>query len=79
MLDKGKHLDLFSGDAGNQRSSPTSVKPFLGVNFACCGVYSRVYPNTERSAYVGHCPRCARKVRFEIGPGGSDSRFFTAQ
>ncbi|TWU25536.1 hypothetical protein Pla144_27420 [Bythopirellula polymerisocia] len=79
MQDKGKYLDLSTERANNVVSSSASVKPFLGVNFACCGVYSRVYPNADRTAYAGHCPRCARRVRFEIGPGGSDSRFFTAQ
>lgn len=79
MLEKGSQLDLSSEYVSSGRTDPNATKPFLGVNFACCGVYSRVYPNAERTAYVGHCPRCARQVRFEIGPGGSDSRFFTAQ
>jgi hypothetical protein len=52
---------------------------YLGVQFACCDVYSRIYANRAGTEYVGHCPRCAKRVRFEIGPGGSDSRFFIAQ
>jgi hypothetical protein len=52
---------------------------FLGVHFACCDVYSRVYINREQTAYAGHCPRCARRVQFAIGPGGTDARFFVAQ
>ena len=52
---------------------------YLGVQFACCDVYSRIYANRTGTEYVGHCPRCAKRVRFEIGPGGSDSRFFIAQ
>ena len=79
MPDKGTHLDLHSDLPEPSRRGQNSAKPFLGVQFACCGAYARVYPNHEQTAYIGHCPRCARKVRFEIGPGGSDSRFFTVQ
>ncbi len=52
---------------------------FLGVHFACCDAYSRVYKNRAGTAYVGHCPRCAKRIEFAIGPGGTSSRFFTAQ
>lgn len=51
---------------------------FLGIHFACCGVYSRVYLNREGTAYQGNCPRCSRRIRIGVGPGGSSSRFFTA-
>ena len=59
-----------TGDAASQ---------FLGVHFACCDAYSRIYPNRELTKYVGHCPRCARRVEFTIGPGGTDARFFVAE
>jgi hypothetical protein len=61
------------GGAGQERS-----RPFVGVHFACCGVYSRVYINRQRTAYVGFCPRCSNRVELTIGPEGTDSRFFTA-
>ncbi|TWT35128.1 hypothetical protein KOR34_00150 [Posidoniimonas corsicana] len=51
---------------------------FLGIQFDCCGVYARVYPNRAGDAYEGRCPRCLKPIRLAIGPGGSDSRFFTA-
>ena len=51
---------------------------FLGVTFACCQVYTRVYLNHEETAYVGNCPKCQKQVTLQIGPGGTDSRFFTA-
>jgi hypothetical protein len=76
----GEHqLDLSSEppDAG-EGASPERTRKFLGIHFACCAVYARVYLNRRGTAYEGHCPRCGRQVRLEIGPGGTDCRFFTA-
>jgi hypothetical protein len=78
----GRLLDLTS-----PAPAPPTVVPdlrseadrFLGVHFACCEAYSRVYVNRAGTAYVGHCPRCAKRVEFGIGPGGTSSRFFMAQ
>jgi hypothetical protein len=58
--------------------SDKTARPFVGVQFECCGIYARVYRNAAGTAYVGNCPRCAKKIELKIGPGGSDSRFFTA-
>jgi hypothetical protein len=74
----GEHLDLSNDpDASNSGDTP-QLRRYLGVHFACCGVYARVYVNREGSAYVGICPRCAKQVKMRIGPGGTSSRFFTA-
>ncbi len=51
-------------------------KEHLGVMFKCCKIYSRIYINAKRTAFVGWCPKCAKRVEVKIGPGGSDSRFF---
>jgi len=55
---------------------PRAPKPFLGVHFKCCNVYYRIYINKERTAYVGGCPRCGRRVKVLIVEGAPDARFF---
>ncbi len=76
----GEHLDLSSDGPGGAGSSSKSSKErrFVGVHFTCCDVYTRVYINRDETAYEGRCPKCAKQVRLGIGPGGTDSRFFTA-
>lgn len=54
-------------------------RKFLGVHFQCCNVYARIYVNPEGTAYKGNCPRCGKRVEVKVGPGGTDSRFFTAR
>ena len=54
-------------------------RPFIGVLFECCHVYTRVYANKERTAFVGWCPKCAKKLEVEISPTGSTERIFRAR
>jgi hypothetical protein len=77
----GEHLDItddLSGQGRSDRKAAIPGRSFVGVQFKCCDVYVRVYVNRDRTAYEGNCPKCAKPVRLEIGPGGTDSRFFTA-
>jgi hypothetical protein len=53
-------------------------RKFIGVKFNCCGIYKRIYINDEGTAYVGCCPKCFRPVKFTVGSGGTDHRFFEA-
>ena len=61
---------------GNARGAP---RPYIGVLFKCCHVYARVYLNRAGTDFIGHCPKCAAKIRIKAGPGGSRSRFWTAE
>jgi hypothetical protein len=73
----GEHLDL-SSDRPSAPQPASGGRRFVGVHFACCDVYQRIYLNREHTAYAGHCPKCARSIRFEVGPGGTDARIFQA-
>jgi len=74
----GERLDLTDDPAGGKRDAAAAGRRFVGVQFVCCDVYTRVYINRDETAYEGRCPKCAKQVRLAIGPGGTDSRFFTA-
>lgn len=71
----GDRLDLTNEPHFDKRSEK-SPRPFLGVRFACCGVYTRIYRNASQTAYEGRCPRCAKPVKVGIGSGGCNARFF---
>ena len=73
----GEHLDL-SSNAPPRHSAAEGVRPYVGIHFACCDVYSRVYRNREATAYQGHCPRCLKRIELKVAPGGTDARFFTS-
>jgi hypothetical protein len=76
----GDHIDLASEpEPGGEPAPPKGDlgRPFLGIHFACCDVYARIYRNRTGTGYRGACPRCAKPVFIRIGPGGSHARFFT--
>ena len=49
------------------------------VHFACCGVYQRIYRSPDGKRYEGHCPKCARPVKFRVAEGGTDARAFVVE
>ena len=62
--------------------SPVAVssrkrKKFLGIFFACCNVYGRIY-NHSGKQYEGECPRCLRGLTIKVGSGGVNDRVFVA-
>lgn len=73
----GEYLDLASED-GAAPATPEPSRRYVGIHFACCGVYARVYLNAGGTCYEGHCPRCTKRVELKVAPGGTDARFFTA-
>ncbi len=69
-----------SGAAGSSdgAASRRESRPWLSVMWECCQTYSRVYRNRAGTAYVGHCPRCGKRIQVKIGPGGTSHRLFKA-
>lgn len=70
------HSSGMEGRYAEQAPAKKSGEPFLGMQFNCCRIYTRIYRNRDKTAYEGRCPRCARKVIVPIGSGGSGARFF---
>ncbi len=54
-------------------------RPFIGVHFKCCHVYTRIYLNRQGTAYSGFCPKCGGALSVKTAPGGSKARFWTAE
>jgi hypothetical protein len=71
-------LDISSLSKPDGLKGPAG-RPYLSVYFACCGMYQRIYKNADGTAYAGHCPRCAKPVRFPVGPGGTTARQFVVE
>jgi hypothetical protein len=74
-------LELSGAHAGglprpHRPDAVPSARPYLSVQFACCGVYQRIYRAPGGNCYQGRCPRCGKSVRFPIGPAGTSHRFF---
>ena len=76
-LQPGERLDVTSG-GDESANTGGRERRYIGIHFLCCGIYQRVYLNPTETAYEGRCPKCCRPVCIRIGPGGTESRFFTA-
>ena len=56
-----------------------ATRPFVGVHFECCNVYTRIYRDPHQREYVGRCPNCLRQVRLRVGKEGTTARMFHAR
>ncbi len=75
----GEHFDAVSDASQQPPQEGDAPRAFVGIHFTCCDVYTRIYIDADRLAYTGNCPRCAKPIHIGVGPGGTSSRFFTAQ
>ncbi len=62
--------------AATPAPSSAQTRPWIGVQFTCANRYVRVHRRVDGSGYLARCPACGREVRFRVGEGGSDARFF---
>lgn len=67
---------LPEGEDADAGAARPGARPWLGVRFLCAGAYLRVYRSAGAPEYRAVCPRCARCIRFAVGEGGTDDRFF---
>ena len=58
--------------------SQRTKRPFIGMHFKCCNVYTRIYLNKKGDAFVGWCPKCTAKAMVKVAKDGSPDRFFSA-
>ena len=70
----GVSLDVKEGEAAKAASG--GWRPWLGVHFLCAGVYQRVYKDPKGTGYTARCAKCGKCVKFRVGAGGTDQRFF---
>ena len=64
-----------AGGAG-QGGGGLTGRPWLSLWFRCSNTYVRAYRNGAGTGYMGRCPRCAKTIRFMVGPGGTSQRAF---
>ena len=63
-------------DAPPAQEAPCEARAWLGVRFTCAGAYLRAFKSPDGAEYRVTCPRCAKCVRFAVGEGGTNERFF---
>ena len=77
-MDESGQLDILCGEADSLGDSGSTPRPWLGVQFGCCGVYARIFRRTDSHFYLVRCPQCGQKTTVRVGPGGVSARLFRA-
>lgn len=62
----------------SESQSTPRRRPYVGVHFECCNVYTRIYRRDDQTEYHGRCPVCLRTIRIRVGPDGTPTRFLRA-
>lgn len=70
------HGNIPPGIPSSERSAPHTGRPWLGIQFVCANRYRRVFRDVNGNEYLARCPSCGKCVRFRVGQGGSNERFF---
>lgn len=68
----------WNDEPSERPASRTGPRPYIGVMFECCNIYTRIYRRPEDDRYVGRCPRCLAVVQARVGPDGTATRIFRA-
>ena len=62
-----------------EKKNKPEERPWLGIRWACCNVYGRVYRDPDVMMYLAHCPKCLRRLKIRVDPrSGTTSKFFVA-
>ncbi len=80
--ESGYTIDIVSapeGEIHHECDDARSARPWVGVQFECCGIYARIYREPEVPSYEGRCPRCGRPISIRVGPEGLRTRFLRAR
>ncbi len=78
-----EHFEVVSSaqgeSEGDQAAPESGGRPWIGIHFECCGVYTRVYRHPDSRRYLARCPSCGRSITIRVAPDGMQGRFFRAR
>ena len=79
----GREIDVISsadpGASTDGTDANKAGRPWIGIHFECCGVYTRISRRPEAKEYEGRCPKCGLAIRVGVGPDGVRTRLLRAR